>query len=50
MFGQKDKEINLVFGEKIPWQTFDKTRTPAEWAQWVKSRTYELASQIPDKK
>lgn len=50
MFRQKDKEIHLVFAERIPWQTFDKTRTPSEWAEWVKSRTYELASQIQDKK
>ena len=47
MFRQKDKKIHLVFGEKIPWQTFDKTRTPVEWADWVKSRTYELATKIP---
>ena len=46
MFRQKDKEIHLVFGEKIPWQTFDKSRTYPEWAEWVKSKTYELASQI----
>jgi 1-acyl-sn-glycerol-3-phosphate acyltransferase len=46
MFLQKDKEIQLVFGEKIPWQTFDKSMTPLEWAGWVKSRCYDLASQI----
>ena len=50
MFRQKDKEIHLVFGEKIPWQTFNKTKTPGEWAEWVKSRTYELASKIPAEK
>lgn len=42
MFNQKDKRIHLVFGPKIPWETFDKTRTPDEWAEWVKSKTYEL--------
>ena len=47
MFKQKDKEINLVFGEKIPWQFFDKSKTPAEWAQWVKSECYKLAAKIP---
>lgn len=47
MFRQKDKKIYLVFGEKIPWQTFDKSRTPLEWAGWVKTKSYELASEIP---
>jgi len=42
MFRQKDKKIHLVFGPKIPWETFDKSRTPEEWAEWVKSKTYEL--------
>jgi hypothetical protein len=47
MFLQKDKKIHLVFGEKIPWQTFDKTKTPVEWAEWVRLRSYELAVKIP---
>ncbi|MCE5345499.1 MAG: 1-acyl-sn-glycerol-3-phosphate acyltransferase [Bacteroidales bacterium] len=44
MFRQKDKEIRLVFGKTIPWETFDKTRSAPEWADWVKSKTYELES------
>ncbi len=44
MFKQKNKEIFLVFGERIPWQTFDNTRSPVEWADWVKSRSYSLGS------
>jgi putative hemolysin len=46
MFLQKDKEIHLVFGEKIPWQTFDKSKTSPEWADWVKSKCYELSSEM----
>jgi 1-acyl-sn-glycerol-3-phosphate acyltransferase len=46
MFLQKDKEIHLVFGNSIPWTTFDKSRTPLEWAAWVKTKTYELKSFI----
>jgi putative hemolysin len=46
MFRQKDKEINLVFGKPIPWETFDKTRSAPEWANWVKSKSYELESFI----
>jgi 1-acyl-sn-glycerol-3-phosphate acyltransferase len=47
MFRQKDKEINLVFGKKISWETFDKTNTYPEWAEWVKARSYALESFIP---
>jgi putative hemolysin len=44
MFRQKDKEISLVFGKAIPWQTFDRSRSSVEWAEWVKAKSYELES------
>ncbi len=44
MFRQKGKEIRLVFGKPIPWQTFDKTRPALVWAEWVKSKSYALES------
>jgi 1-acyl-sn-glycerol-3-phosphate acyltransferase len=46
MFGQKEKKIALVFGTPIPWQTFDNSKSPNEWAGWVKSKSYELESLI----
>jgi len=46
MFSQKGKDISLVFGRAIPWQTFDSSKSPSEWAEWVKSRSYELESLI----
>jgi len=46
MFKQKDKEITLVFGEKIPYTFFDKSKTPSEWAEWVKGECYKLAAKI----
>jgi hypothetical protein len=46
MFMQKDKMIRLVFGEVIPWQTFDGSRNATEWAEWVKAKSYELQSVI----
>ncbi len=46
MFRQKEKKISLVFGKVIPWQTFDHSKSPLEWADWVKSRSYELESLI----
>ncbi|MCU0362691.1 MAG: glycerol acyltransferase, partial [Bacteroidales bacterium] len=42
MFRQKDKKIDLVFGEKIGWETFDRSRKPEEWAQWVREKCYSL--------
>ena len=44
LFKQKGKAIDLVFGKAIPWQTFDKSRSAAEWAEWVKEKSYELKS------
>jgi 1-acyl-sn-glycerol-3-phosphate acyltransferase len=49
MFKQKDKEIDLVFGPKIRWETFDKSKSPVEWAEWVKSKSYDLESYIHEK-
>jgi putative hemolysin len=46
MFKQKGKEIMLVFGKSIPWETFDKARSAPEWAEWVKSKSYELETVI----
>ncbi|MGB8489994.1 MAG: 1-acyl-sn-glycerol-3-phosphate acyltransferase [Bacteroidales bacterium] len=46
LFHQKGREINLIFGKRIPFQTFDRSKTPPEWAEWVKNKSYELESQI----
>ncbi len=46
MFRQRGRDISLVFGKVIPWQTFDSSRSLPEWAEWVKSRSYELESLI----
>lgn len=46
MFKQKNKEIRLVFGNPIPWETFNKSRSALEWADWVKSKSYDLESFI----
>jgi putative hemolysin len=44
MFRQQGKEIRLVFGKPIPWQTFDKSKPAIDWAEWVKSKSYSLES------
>ena len=48
MFKQKDKEISLIFGKPVPWQTFDKSRSAPQWASWVKLKSYELESFISE--
>lgn len=42
MFRQRDSTFVVHFGKPIPWQTFDKTKTAKEWAQWVKERVYQM--------
>lgn len=36
------KEFTLKIGKPIAWQTFDKSKTPAQWAQYVESICYSL--------
>lgn len=42
MYKNAHKRFRVAFGKPIPWQTFDRSKTPAQWAQWVKERVYEL--------
>jgi putative hemolysin len=42
MYRQKGKDIDVYFGEPIPWQTFDKSKSPQEWADMVREKTYSL--------
>lgn len=42
MYKNTHKTFRVSFGKPIPWQTFDKSKTPTEWAQWVRARVYEL--------
>ena len=42
MFKQKGKDIVVYFGEPIPWQKFDKSKSPEEWTAFVRQKTYEL--------
>ena len=42
MFAQRGKTFTVTFGRPIPWQTFDKRHSAAEWAQMVKDHVYKL--------
>ena len=43
MFKQRGKHFTLKIGKPIPWQTFDKTKSQAEWAEWVKQVVYKMS-------
>ena len=42
MFKQRGQTITLTIGKPIPYTTFNKTKTPIEWAEWVKTETYKM--------
>ncbi len=42
MYKNRDKEFRVAIGKPIPWQTFDKSKTPAQWAQYVQDAVYKL--------
>lgn len=42
MYKNVGKTFEVTIGKPIPWQTFDKSRTHSEWAQWVQEQVYNL--------
>ena len=42
MYKNVHKTFRVTIGKPIPWQTFDKSKTPMEWAQFVEDRVYYL--------
>jgi putative hemolysin len=42
MYKNVGKTFEVRIGTPIPWQTFDKSKTPAQWAQYVQDKVYEL--------
>jgi putative hemolysin len=42
MYKNVGKTFEIRIGKPIPWQTFDKSRTPMEWAQYVQDKVYSL--------
>jgi len=41
MFKQKNKLFRIYIGRPIPYQTFDSSRKPSAWAEWVKNEVYK---------
>ncbi len=42
LFKQRGKHFTIKVGSPIPWQTFDKSKTQAEWAQLVRNIVYKM--------
>ena len=42
MYKNVHQTFRVAIGKPIPWQTFDKSRKPYEWAQWVREQVYKL--------
>lgn len=42
MYKNQHKTFKVTIGKPIPWETFDKTKKPMEWAQFVKEQVYKL--------
>lgn len=42
MYKNVHKNFEIKIGKPIPWQTFDHSRTPSQWAQYVEDIVYNL--------
>lgn len=42
MFKNRHKTFRITIGKPIPWHTFDKSKSPAEWAEYVRDLVYKL--------
>ena len=42
MYKNVHKTFKVTVGKPIPWQTFDKSRSAVEWAQYVRDKVYAL--------
>lgn len=42
MFKNKGQTFIITFGEPIPYTFFDKSKTAAQWAEYVKGKVYNL--------
>ncbi len=42
MYKNVHKSFTVTIGKPIPWQTFDKTKSPMEWAKFVQDKVYNL--------
>jgi 1-acyl-sn-glycerol-3-phosphate acyltransferase len=41
-YKHRNMNVEVKFGKPIPWQTFDSSKTPKEWAEYIKDKVYSL--------
>ncbi|GHT73082.1 glycerol acyltransferase [Bacteroidia bacterium] len=41
MFKAAGSTFTVYFGKPVPWQTFDASKTPQQWAKEMENRTYD---------
>ena len=42
MYRSRGRHYIVRFGKPIPWQTFDNSKTPMEWANFVREEVYKI--------
>ena len=42
-FKHRNDHLTVTFGKPIPYCTFDSSKSPLQWAKWVKEQVYGLA-------
>jgi hypothetical protein len=42
MYKNVGKTFRVAIGKPIPWQTFDNSKSPMEWANYVQDIVYKL--------
>ncbi|MBR1401760.1 MAG: glycerol acyltransferase [Prevotella sp.] len=42
MYKNVHNTFKVTIGKPIPWETFDKSKTPVQWAQYVQDAVYKL--------
>lgn len=42
MYRSQGKTYSVKIGKPIPWQTFDRSKSPAEWGAWVREMIYTI--------
>jgi 1-acyl-sn-glycerol-3-phosphate acyltransferase len=45
MFRQADKKMTITFGKPVPYTFFTKSKNHREWAQWMKNKVYDMATE-----
>ena len=41
-YKHRNDHLTVTFGKPIPYTTFDRSKTPIQWAKWVKEQVYGM--------